>query len=258
MSMPNVQHVWEKSQSKGSARLLLTTIAIHGNDCCGVAWPSDTTLRHEVNVSRQRIHELKNAGEETGELLIIERPGTTNLYFIAHEGKPVGLDLGKLCDAGRPHERGCPLRDPALCLRVVQHLTGTQLHEPEGIPVESPCDWQATQLRCSVCQGGALEQPAVPVDTSPVGLEGVSDRPDPQVSGSPDRGCQEPLTQKSSENKREKKEAHAALFSLSPQDGADAPEDVTISPEVMRKFDLRYNLDAWPPRRREKNSGIRE
>ena len=42
---------------------------------------------------------------------------------------------------------------------------------------------------------------------------------------------------------REKKEA----VSLSPQDRADAREDVTISPEVMRKFNLRYNVSEWPP-----------
>jgi hypothetical protein len=44
---------------------------------------------------------------------------------------------------------------------------------------------------------------------------------------------------------REKKGSPAA--SLSPQDRADAREDVTISPEVMRKFGLRYNVSDWPP-----------
>jgi hypothetical protein len=43
---------------------------------------------------------------------------------------------------------------------------------------------------------------------------------------------------------REKKEA----VSLSPQDRADAlDEEVTISPEVMRKFGIRYNVSDWPP-----------
>ena len=46
---------------------------------------------------------------------------------------------------------------------------------------------------------------------------------------------------------REKKEAPAAPFSLSPQDRADAHEEVTISPEVMRKFGIRYNVGDWPP-----------
>jgi len=46
------------------------------------------------------------------------------------------------------------------------------------------------------------------------------------------------------ENKeREKKE----VVSLSPQDRAHALEDVTISPEVMRKFGIRYNVGDWPP-----------
>ena len=75
MSMSIVHHVREKSQAKGSARTLLLNLAIYANDCCGVAWPADATLYHDVNVSRQRIHELKNALERTGELVIVERPG---------------------------------------------------------------------------------------------------------------------------------------------------------------------------------------
>jgi hypothetical protein len=44
---------------------------------------------------------------------------------------------------------------------------------------------------------------------------------------------------------REKKEA----FSLSPHNGAAAPEPSVISPEVMRKFHLRYSIEEWPPKR---------
>jgi hypothetical protein len=50
---------------------------------------------------------------------------------------------------------------------------------------------------------------------------------------------------------REKKGAPLAPVSLSPQDGADVPEEIAISPEVMRKFHLRYNIGEWPPKRRE-------
>jgi hypothetical protein len=110
MSIPIVQHVWQKSQTQGSARTLLLTLAIHANDCCGVAWVSDTTLRHEVNVSRQRIHELKNAVKAAGELIIIERPGYTNLYFVAWQGQQVGGQGSYCAAAGSTHEPGCPLR----------------------------------------------------------------------------------------------------------------------------------------------------
>ena len=110
MSMPIVQHVWQKSRSKGSARTLLLSLAIHSNACCGVSWPSDTTLRHEVNVSRQRIHELKNLLEDAGELVIIERPGYTNLYFVAWQGQPVGGQGEYRAAPGSTHEPGCPLR----------------------------------------------------------------------------------------------------------------------------------------------------
>jgi hypothetical protein len=110
MSIPIVQHVWQKSQTQGSARTLLLTLAIHANDCCGVAWVSDTTLRHEVNVSRQRIHELKNAVKATGELIIVERPGYTNLYFVAWQGQPVGGQGSYRAAPRSTHELGYPLR----------------------------------------------------------------------------------------------------------------------------------------------------
>jgi hypothetical protein len=48
---------------------------------------------------------------------------------------------------------------------------------------------------------------------------------------------------------KERKDKEEPPVSLSPQDGANAPEEVTISPEVMRKFSLRYNVGDWPPSR---------
>jgi hypothetical protein len=96
MSMTIVTHVREKSNTRGSARTLLLNLAIYANDCCGVAWPSDATLYHEINVSRQRIHELKNALEAKGELAILERPGATNLYWVAWQGKPLGGTSGQI------------------------------------------------------------------------------------------------------------------------------------------------------------------
>ena len=49
---------------------------------------------------------------------------------------------------------------------------------------------------------------------------------------------------------KERNDKETQPVSLSPHDGADAPEDVTISPEVMRKFGLRYSTEEWPPPRR--------
>jgi hypothetical protein len=48
---------------------------------------------------------------------------------------------------------------------------------------------------------------------------------------------------------KERKDKEAQPVSLSPHNGADAPEDVTISLEVMRKFNLRYSTEEWPPPR---------
>jgi hypothetical protein len=51
---------------------------------------------------------------------------------------------------------------------------------------------------------------------------------------------------------KERKEKEEQPVSLSPQDGADAPEGSTISSEVMRRFGIRHNTEDWPPTRWEK------
>jgi hypothetical protein len=50
---------------------------------------------------------------------------------------------------------------------------------------------------------------------------------------------------------KERKDKAEERVSLSSHDGATAPEDGTISPEVMRKFSLRYSIEDWPPRRQQ-------
>jgi hypothetical protein len=198
MSMSIVQHVWQKSQTRGSARTLLLTLAIHANDCCGVAWPSDQTLHLEVNVSRQRVHELKNAIEEDGELVIVERPGTTNLYFIAAHGVPLGPQGEYQTTKRGQHTLGCPLHHPVLRQQCA-HLLAPGEPQPDDEP------------------GEGSESSDTP---SRATSRGVSEDSDPQVLDSSDRGCQTFLTQKTMYNKREKQMAPAAPASLSP----DKPE----------------------------------
>jgi hypothetical protein len=175
MSMSIVHHVREKSQAKGSARTLLLNLAIYANDCCGVAWPSDMTLFHDVNVSRQRIHEVKNALERTGELVIVERPGSTNLYFVAWQGQPLG---GTSQDTGQ-HDPRCPLRHPRLAA--------------SGAPVGA--DHRPTH---DGGEGSELSDPLE--DHIPDANGGVSDPPDPEGSEIADGGGQKTLTQKTREN----------------------------------------------------------
>jgi hypothetical protein len=51
---------------------------------------------------------------------------------------------------------------------------------------------------------------------------------------------------------KEKKGAPLAPVSLSPHEDTDMPSS-SISPEVARKFGLRYTTDEWPPQRREQD-----
>jgi HNH endonuclease len=51
---------------------------------------------------------VKNALEATGELVIVERPGATNLYFVAWKGVPLGPQ-GEYTDHRQgQHEPSCP------------------------------------------------------------------------------------------------------------------------------------------------------
>jgi hypothetical protein len=191
MSISIVHHVREKSQAKGSARTLLLNLAIYANDCCGVAWPADATLYHDINVSRQRIHELKNALERTGELVIVERPGATNLYFVAWQGQPLG---GTSRDTGQ-HDPRCPLRHPHLKTPCAS-LDGDDyptFDAEEGLEISDP-----------------------PVDHAPDTYRGGSENPDPQGSEISDGGGQKTLTQKTRENHYQNTGAPAIVIAQRP------------------------------------------
>jgi hypothetical protein len=202
MSLSIVHHVREKSQSKGSARTLLLNLALYANDCCGVAWPSDATLYHDVNVSRQRIHELKNVLEAMGELVIVERPGTTNLYCVAWQGNPLG---GTSRDTGR-HDPRCPLRHPHRAARS----TAPQADSPTAPEAREGSEIPDT-----------LETP------------GVSEAPDPQGSESSDGGCQRSLTQKPRKRRQKTPGRLRRLVAVGHHDGADAPREHTPPPPCV-------------------------
>jgi hypothetical protein len=70
MSMAILAHVRSKSQTKGSARNILFNLAVHANECCGLAWPAISTEAHEVNITRRNLHYQHVALVEAGELVI--------------------------------------------------------------------------------------------------------------------------------------------------------------------------------------------
>jgi hypothetical protein len=202
MSLSIVHHVREKSQSKGSARTLLLNLAIYANDCCGVAWPADATLYHDVNVSRQRIHELKNILESRGELVIVERPGSTNLYFVAWQGKPLG---GTSRDTGH-HDPSCPLRHPHRAVRSTS---------PQADSTPAP----------EVREGSEMP------DT--LGTPGVSGTPDPQGSDVSDRGGQRSLTRKQGKTSQKSPMRLRRLVAVAQGHGADAPLEQAPPPPCV-------------------------
>jgi hypothetical protein len=158
----------------------------------------DTIRRHY----RQRIHELKNAIEDYGELVIVERPGTTNLYFVAAHGQPLGAQGEYQTTKRGQHTPGCPSRHPTLRQQCVQRQAPP---DPEVVNDES---------------GEVSESPDPSVHNFRDAGEGVLDSPDLWVLETSAGGCQTPLTQKTRDNKREKQRYLRCPVSLAP----DKPE----------------------------------
>jgi hypothetical protein len=109
------------------------------------------------------------------------------------------------------------------------------LREEDGLPIPS-------KRRKKVKSGTPLPEEKVKFPTPPEPEKVKSETPKPLESLA--KAVDKVVTPK------ERKEKEAPPVSLSPQDRADAREDVTISPEVMRKFNLHYNISDWPPQRR--------
>jgi hypothetical protein len=110
--------------------------------------------------------------------VIVERPGTTNLYCVAWQGNPLG---GTFHDTGR-HDPRCPLRHPHRAARS----TSPQADSPT-----------ATEVR----EGSEISDPLV--------TPGVSEAPDPQGSETSDP--------KTRENDRENTGAPAAPDGCRPE-----------------------------------------
>ncbi|MHC4748284.1 MAG: helix-turn-helix domain-containing protein [Planctomycetota bacterium] len=82
MSIRVMSIVWEYSQHKGNALLVLLAIADFADDF-GAAWPSIEKLRTKARISeRQTIRIIKKL-EDSGELLVKHRRHVGNYYMIA-------------------------------------------------------------------------------------------------------------------------------------------------------------------------------
>ncbi len=124
MSMLIVDHVCDKSQTQSSARTLLVILALHANDCCGLAWPAIETLRHKVNVSERQLHYDVKKLSKIGALQVIPGAGPcgTNLYRVFAPGiEPGAPDI--------EHVKGCRWRE---YLRAMEARERVQSIAPGG------------------------------------------------------------------------------------------------------------------------------
>lgn len=81
MSLAMSNAVWEKSQSRGSARLVMLALADHANDA-GEAWPSLSRLAQMCNIDRSGVIRHLAALEEAGEIKRQPGNGRNTRYLI--------------------------------------------------------------------------------------------------------------------------------------------------------------------------------
>ena len=83
MSIKIMTRVWDLSEHKGTARLLLLALADHASDD-GVAWPGIPRLAHKTKVTERQVKRLLRTLEQSGELYtnVQGGRGNANLYLI--------------------------------------------------------------------------------------------------------------------------------------------------------------------------------
>jgi hypothetical protein len=85
MSLSAVRVVWDRSKSRGTARLVLLAIAEFVNEQRGhIAWPGIATLAKRVRSSERQVQRVIRALEKSGELQVFRNAGPkgTNQYRI--------------------------------------------------------------------------------------------------------------------------------------------------------------------------------
>lgn len=87
MSIRVTTHVWEHSQARGTALLLLLALADQSNDQ-GISWPSVGFLAAKARLSEREVHYLIKKIAETGELQVLRGGGRKrpNVYQLTVQG----------------------------------------------------------------------------------------------------------------------------------------------------------------------------
>lgn len=81
MSVKIMSHVWDNSQQKGSALLLMLALADFADDS-GFSWPSLPTLAQRTRLGVRQTHNIIGQAAESGELFAHKRDGKSSQYLI--------------------------------------------------------------------------------------------------------------------------------------------------------------------------------
>jgi hypothetical protein len=111
------------------------------------------------------------------------------------------------------------------------------LREEDGLPVPHRSTKQKVKSDTPILE----EKVKFPTPPEPETVKSETPKPLPTLEIMPDKVVET--------KEREKKGAPVALFSLSPHEDTKIPGFI-ISPEIARKFGIRYTTDEWPPQRR--------
>ena len=113
MSIKVMSAVWERSQHKGSALLLLLALADFANDT-GECWPAVGTLAHKIRMSDRSVSRLLQTLIASGELAPDFRSGRSTMYKILTSNLGISTGGDKLsgvtsCQGGGDKLSGVPM-----------------------------------------------------------------------------------------------------------------------------------------------------
>lgn len=82
MSVKVMAWVWDHSEAKGMARLVLLAIADHADDERWSAWPSVARIAAKVKISERTVQRYLRSLEALGEVTVAAKQGGSNRYTI--------------------------------------------------------------------------------------------------------------------------------------------------------------------------------
>lgn len=141
-----MKQVWEKSESKGSHRLVLLFLADYANEA-GECWPGVATIADRCKLGERYVQRILGDLTAAGEIEVVTRPGRSNVYrlgvvYSSPQGVAYSSPRGEPqytpgVNPSTPRSNIDPLKETSSdpLLELVNHFADcAEVKKPTGIP----------------------------------------------------------------------------------------------------------------------------